>query len=275
MPNDWPARAIERALQSAAAAGPTLAFEFVREVDSTNSELMRRARSGRLAPVLLVAGSQTAGRGRLGRQWISGGVGESLTFSMLVPLAPRDWSGLSLAVGVALADSLDPGRAHGIGLKWPNDLWLRGRKLAGILIETVACAPADSRRRRAVVGVGINIGEPRVEEGSLFSTPPAWLREIDPAADAASALLRVAGPLLSALFSFETAGFAPYHSRFDARDVLRDRPVTVAGGNAEPLEGTAHGVSETGALLVHTNGAMRQIDAMEVSVRPARFEESR
>jgi BirA family biotin operon repressor/biotin-[acetyl-CoA-carboxylase] ligase len=90
-----------------------------------------------------VAEHQTRGRGRLGRGW-GRSAGASLTFSLSLPLAPRDWSGLSLAVGVALADALEPpldGAVPRIGLKWPNDLWLdrrpgSGRKLGGVLIET-------------------------------------------------------------------------------------------------------------------------------------------
>jgi len=73
---------------------PGFAVEVLAQIDSTNSELMRRARAGRLEPVLLVAEQQTAGRGRLGRQWFSE---QALTFSIGMPLSPQDWSGLSLA----------------------------------------------------------------------------------------------------------------------------------------------------------------------------------
>eukprot|EP01034_Spumella_vulgaris_P035364 gene35364-43606_t len=102
---------------------------------------MRRARAGQTEPTLLVAEQQTAGRGRLGRVWQSD-VGASLMLSLGLPLAPKDWSGLSLAVGVSVAESLQPtlpplqpGHSPRIGLKWPNDLWLSGdRKLGGILV---------------------------------------------------------------------------------------------------------------------------------------------
>jgi hypothetical protein len=127
----------------AAAVAPLLpgfTVEAVAEIDSTNTELMRRARAGLIPPVLLVAERQTAGRGRLGRPWQSAQQGgddaASLTFSLGLPLAPRDWSGLSLAVGVSVAESLDPSGDAKVALKWPNDLWVDDRKLAGILIET-------------------------------------------------------------------------------------------------------------------------------------------
>ncbi|MEN9538345.1 MAG: putative bifunctional protein (BirA) : transcriptional regulator (Biotin operon repressor), BirA, partial [Pseudomonadota bacterium] len=120
--------------QAVAVAG--FAVELLPEIDSTNSELMRRARAGRTEPVLLVTERQTAGRGRLGRQWVSEPT--SLCFSMGLMLAPPSWSGLSLAVGLAVAQGL-----HGdVKLKWPNDLYLdtgsQGRKLGGILVETAS-----------------------------------------------------------------------------------------------------------------------------------------
>ena len=116
------------AVRCAAARAP----ERVAETGSTNADLLARVRaaaaSGATAsrPCLLVAERQTAGRGRHGRAWHAT-PDASLTFSLAWPLAPRRLSGLSLAVGVALAEALDPraGDALRIGLKWPNDLWLR------------------------------------------------------------------------------------------------------------------------------------------------------
>jgi BirA family biotin operon repressor/biotin-[acetyl-CoA-carboxylase] ligase len=137
------------------------------EIDSSNTELMRRARAGRTEPVLLVAERQSAGRGRLGRAWQSA-AGDSLTFSLGLPLAPADWAGLSLAVGVSVAESLHPR----IRLKWPNDLWVDDRKLAGILIET-ASAGGSAAARYAVVGIGINIVVG-------FGLAPAGLGEREP-----------------------------------------------------------------------------------------------
>jgi BirA family transcriptional regulator, biotin operon repressor / biotin---[acetyl-CoA-carboxylase] ligase len=250
----WPAEAVWEAVSPLL---PGFTVEVVPEVASTNSELMRRARAGRMEPVLLVAEQQTAGRGRLGRGW-SSKAGESLTFSLGLPLAPADWSGLSLAVGVALAESLHPR----IQLKWPNDLWLADRKLAGILIETASFGEGRDAQRYAVVGAGINIARP---DDAGLSTPPAWLQELLPRVDAGQALLRVAEPLVQAILAFQTFGYAPFQSRFNARDALRDRPVALSDGTT----GTAHGTSEAGALLVHTARGMNTVTSAEVSVRPA------
>lgn len=249
----WPAQAIR---QSVGPSLPRFTVEILREVESTNSELMRRARAGRMDPVLLVAQRQTAGRGRLGRGWVSAD-GASLTFSLGMALAPADWSGLSLAVGVSLAESLHPA----VRLKWPNDLWLQDRKLGGILIETASFGEREARRY-AVIGVGINIAAP---SAAGLSTAPAWLQEVLPGVDAGQALLRIAPSLVQTVKAFEPFGFAPFQARFDARDALRDRAVVLGDGTL----GTAHGTSESGALLVHTAGGMQTVSSAEVSVRPA------
>jgi BirA family biotin operon repressor/biotin-[acetyl-CoA-carboxylase] ligase len=236
---------------------PGFTVEVLPEIDSTNSELMRRARAGRTGPVLLLAEKQTAGRGRLGRGWASA-PGDSLTFSLGLALAPPDWSGLSLAVGVALAEALDAR----VRIKWPNDLWLHDRKLAGILIET-ASSTADARGPRyAVIGVGINIARPPAEG---LSTPPAGLEEVMTGASAGDVLVRLALPLVKAVKAFETLGYAPFQARFEARDALRDRAVVLSDGTT----GTAHGTTEAGGLLVHTAAGMVAVTSAEVSVRPA------
>ena len=234
---------------------PGFTVEILPEVASTNSELMRRAREGRLEPVLLVAESQTAGRGRLGRAWASA-PGQALTFSLGLPLAPVDWSGLSLAVGVSVAEALHPR----IRIKWPNDLWLDERKLAGILIETAAAAGGVPRY--AVIGIGINIDAPAADG---LSTRPAALRELLAADDAPAALMRIAKPLVESVQAFEMFGFSPFQSRFDARDMLRDREVVLSDGT----RGTAHGTTVGGGLLVHTAAGMIAVTSSEVSVRPA------
>ena len=274
-PIRWPAEAVWEAV---APLLPGFTVEVLPSIDSTNTELMRRARAGQTEPTLLVAEQQTAGRGRLGRVWQSD-VGASLMLSLGLPMAPRDWSGLSLAVGVSVAESLqptlpplEPGQPPRIGLKWPNDLWLSGdRKLGGILVETAsfvapqAAQPATTHgtaARYVVVGIGINV-LPRSGEG--MSMPPGCLQDVEPGLDAPAALLRIVPPLVAMLQGFEACGFAPVQPRFAARDVLQGRPVTLSDGQT----GTAHGVGEDGALLVHTAQGMQAVTSAEISVRPA------
>jgi BirA family biotin operon repressor/biotin-[acetyl-CoA-carboxylase] ligase len=231
------------------------------EVDSTNAELMRRARSGISDPVLLITEQQTQGRGRLGRQWHSvsqagSGRAMALTFSLGMRLAPLDWSGLSLVVGLAVAQSLH----SEIRLKWPNDLWWRDRKLAGILIETGNWGEA-SASRYVVIGVGINVAAP---DATGLSTPPAGLNELLPHMDAPAALALVAAPLVRAIQRFEAHGFVPFQSAFNALDALAGVPVGLSDG----VHGVARGVDASGALLLHTDQGVQRITSSEVSVRP-------
>jgi BirA family transcriptional regulator, biotin operon repressor / biotin---[acetyl-CoA-carboxylase] ligase len=243
---------------------PGLAVEVVDEIDSTSSELMRRARDGRAQPVLLVAQRQTAGRGRMGRPWQSAQDARepaSLTFSLGLPLMPRDWSGLSLAVGVSVAESLDPSNQARVALKWPNDLWVDDHKLGGILIETAL--PQDGTAERyLVIGIGINIG---AREAAGMSVAPAWLAQWRPEATAPQLLREIVPPLVAHVLLFGDRGFVPFAERFAARDALRGREVQLSDGSA----GVCAGVGWGGELLVQTPTGMKTITSAEVSVRPS------
>lgn len=308
---------------------PGISVEVQARVESTNTRLLDRARAssgdpdspvtrpgdldgpsrdertphgrraGDISPCLLVAEEQTRGRGRLGRDWVSSG-GASLTFSLSLPMAPVQWGGLSLAVGLALAEALDPqapaaalgavqdaplgvppgeslrGAASGtqsrprIALKWPNDLWLvngpgRGCKLGGVLIETVSVG----QRRICVVGVGLNVTPQPAGAGSStegLAHGYACLQELDPQTTAPRVLAVVARPLVLALQRFESAGFAPLVSAYARRDLLRGHRVSTSA--PEALEGVAEGVDEQGALCVRSGGLHRVVSG-EVSVRLA------
>jgi len=295
-PQHWGAEALWQQLEPLL---PGLSVEVVARISSTNTALLERARVnisaideaaaelvqvrrsvesaafGRRAadvqPCLLVAEHQTGGRGRMGRVWKAAPVA-SLTFSLSLPMNPPDWSGLSLAVGCALADALDPrtpgdASAPRIGLKWPNDLWLMeagsdagrlGRKLGGVLIETVAAGP----RRLAVIGIGINVQPMHATE---LNTGYGCVQEIDPALTAPATLARVALPLVKALIEFNRRGFGAFVDRFAARDLLRGRAITTT--QADVAEGIADGVSANGMLRVLTADGPREVGSGEVSVR--------
>ena len=296
-PQHWGAEALWQQLEPLL---PGLSVEVVARISSTNTALLERARVnisaideaaaelvqvrrsvesaafGRRAadvqPCLLVAEHQTGGRGRMGRVWKAAPVA-SLTFSLSLPMNPPDWSGLSLAVGVALAEALDP-RALGdagaprIGLKWPNDLWLMdttpdghrlGRKLGGVLIETVAAGS----KRLAVIGIGINV-QP-MHATTELNTGYGCVQEIDATLTAPATLARVALPLVKALIEFNRHGFGAFVDRFAARDLLRGRAITTT--QADVAEGIADGVSANGMLRVNTAAGLREVGSGEVSVR--------
>jgi BirA family transcriptional regulator, biotin operon repressor / biotin---[acetyl-CoA-carboxylase] ligase len=252
----WPAEAI---WEEVSPHLPGFSVEILPTIDSTNSELMRRARAGLSDAVLLVAETQSAGRGRLDRQWRSQR-GDSLTFSLGLPFAPKDWTGLSLAVGLSLAESLHPQ----VGLKWPNDLWIEGGKLGGILIE----AASTGAHSYVVIGVGLNI---RAQAAEGLRTPPAALSDWQPGLCAADALARVAAPLVAAVQTFALTGFAPLRARFHARDVLNGQMVITSDG----VQGMALGVDDSGALCIETSTGVVSVHSSEVSVRPETSQEMR
>jgi BirA family biotin operon repressor/biotin-[acetyl-CoA-carboxylase] ligase len=252
---------------------PGLSIEVVQTLDSTNSELAERLRNasrvpqdrrgGRaadLSPQLLVAIHQTAGRGRLGRRWHAA-PGSSLTFSLALPLRRADWSGLSLAVGLAVVDALDPDGGR-LGLKWPNDLVVlgAGRKLGGILIESVPVG----EWRAAVIGIGINVIPQPVAEADYGA---AALAELWPAATPQDTLARIGEPLVRALLAFERDGFAPLQDAYARRDVLCGQLVRTT--DAAMPDGRAEGVDADGALKVAIGSQMRRVVSGEVSVRLA------
>lgn len=258
----WPSEALWQAVEPQL---PGFSVEVLPEIDSTNAELMRRLRAGVEDPVLLVAEHQTAGRGRMARPWHSspGAAGSAgpgtLMLSLGLPLAPKDWSGLSLAVGWSLANSLHPE----IRLKWPNDLWWQGRKLAGILIETANTRQAAlAGSRYVVIGIGLNIQRPEV---AGLSTEPAGLAELVPGISAMLALTQILLPLVETLRAFEQQGFAAFQARFNARDALAQTPVTLSDGQ----QGVAMGVDPVGALLLQTGQGLQRVTSAEVSVRRA------
>ncbi|MES2717915.1 MAG: biotin--[acetyl-CoA-carboxylase] ligase [Pseudomonadota bacterium] len=275
-PLNWGAEALWLALEPWL---PGLNVEVVAEIASTNTELLARARQSPadgLKPALLVAAQQTAGRGRQGKTWQSG-VGDSLTFSLALPLAPVDWTGLSLAVGLALAEALDPapaGSRRRLGLKWPNDLILLddggqaphiGRKLGGILIETVQLGS----QRVAVIGIGLNI-RPLPAEADPAAPALSWgrahVQELQPALDAPATLAQVALPLLQALRAFEASGFAALQAGFASRDVLAGRAVSTTLPGLP--QGLADGVDATGTLWLRTATGRQPVASGEVSLRP-------
>ncbi len=256
----WPAEAIWQAVEP---LWPGFTVEVLPEIDSTNTELMRRCRAGRLEPVLLVAEHQSAGRGRLGRSWVSS-PGASLTFSLGLPMRPPDWAGLSLAVGVSVAERLAALGVAGLALKWPNDLWLGAAKLGGILIETASMGA----QRYAVLGVGLNVRKPDLPQpqpaaGSVPLVPAAGLQSVLKL-NAPQVLGQVVPALMQDVRHFEREGWPAFAQRFAALDGLAGRRVLLSDGR----EGLACGLGAGGALRLQTVDGLIEVVSGEVSVRP-------
>lgn len=227
------------------------------ECGSTNTEALAHLRAGGGA-LILSADRQSAGRGRLGRAWQSGEAALMCSVAVALPAA-LDLSGLSLAVGCAVADALDAGGSR-IRLKWPNDLFLDDAKLGGILIETV---PLPAEQRGVVIGIGINLQPlPPDADRSAYASGHAALQTLAPGATAAATLDRLAPALQALLADFATLGFAPWQAAFARRDLAAGRRVRIG-----EQTGIARGVSARGELLLETPAGVVPVSGGELSLR--------
>ena len=233
-------------------------------VDSTNTVLAGRLRGGAPAPELCAAEIQTAGKGRQGRRWVSG-LGQSLVLSVSWRFAaPADGlGGLSLAVGVALAEALAAGGYDGVMLKWPNDLMVEDRKLAGILVEV---SRSGSGSAACVAGVGFNLDLAPVDSGRIDQPWTDFAREFARVPARSMLAAQAANALLDAFGQYQGHGLEPFAARWRERDALHGRPVRVLSEGA-PIDGMARGIDGDGALLVEHSAGVFRCGSGEVSVR--------
>ncbi|MBP7658902.1 MAG: biotin--[acetyl-CoA-carboxylase] ligase [Burkholderiaceae bacterium] len=237
--------------------------ELLESVGSTNQWLLQQPwPEVAAASRLVLARRQTAGRGRRGRTWLSGGA-QSLTLSAAFEMRLPDGAGrlsvLSVATGLAIAECL-AGLTDGIGLKWPNDLQRHGRKVAGLLLES----RVQAERVRVVAGLGLNL-----------LPDPGLLERIDqPVGCLFDSLARMpdrtwlAGTLARVMIDvLEGAGILSLPPRWARFDVLAGDEVAILFDGTTVQTGTAAGIDEDGALRLFEGGAEHRICAGEVSVR--------
>jgi BirA family biotin operon repressor/biotin-[acetyl-CoA-carboxylase] ligase len=241
-------------------------IEVFDHLDSTSAYLLGQAQDNVAGPRLCLAEHQSAGRGRRGRHWVSP-FGANLYLSLLYRLerAGDALSALSLVSGVAVARALEGLGLTEFGLKWPNDICWRGRKLAGVLLQAVGESGGPVR---VVIGVGINVWMTRLRGLPTVDQPWTDLSQaLDCDAISRNRLAAsVAGELLNAVERFELEGFAPFADEWWPRDLARDRLVTIhAGGVA--FEGVARGVDPSGRLMVEHAGQLSAFGSGEISLR--------
>ena len=231
--------------------------------DAVSTNDWVKAQAGSWHGITCLAERQTGGRGRRGRVWVSP-YGRNLYLSMGWQFegGAAALEGLSLAVGVAVCQALGGFEAHrGIALKWPNDILLDGRKLAGVLVEMQGDPVGTCQ---VVVGIGVNYGM-SATEGKAIDQPWADGRTVTTVGRS-----RLAGDLIrelvAALTRFSEHGFAAFREDWSGHDVTRDKPVTVTMVNRS-VEGVARGINDTGALLVETAGGTETFHGGEVSLR--------
>jgi BirA family biotin operon repressor/biotin-[acetyl-CoA-carboxylase] ligase len=244
-------------LNAAAAGFPEPYRLLVRETAvSTNDELRMLAENGAGEGLVLLAEHQTAGRGRRGAAWYSP-PGESLAFSVLVrPEEPKSlWPRLALATGLAVAQAVEKFCPHA-GVKWPNDIWIGQRKVAGILVE----AGNDF----VIVGVGINVN------GMAFPdeiAPIATSLRLETAMEVSRG--EVLGAIITAFSRVEGrigSGFDELINGVRERCVLTGKQVSLTDSKG-PRRGVVEGIAPGGELLLRTDAGLdRLIQADEVRI---------
>jgi len=232
-------------------------------IDSTNQYLLDRMATLQSGDAC-VAEYQQAGRGRRGRQWFSP-FGANLYLSMYWRLeqGPLAAMGLSLVIGIVTAEVLQALGATEVKVKWPNDLYLNDRKLAGILVELTGKA-GDAAN--IVIGTGINLAM-RSPDTSVVNQGWINLQEAGVAIDRNTLAASLVNKMRESLQLFEREGLAPFIERWSRLDNFLDRPVKLLIGDRE-IPGIARGIDQQGGLVLEQDGVRKSWVGGEISLRP-------
>jgi len=211
-----------------------------------------------------LAEAQTAGRGRHGRKWVSP-YAASLYLSM-------HWSftggysalgGLSLAIGVAIVEALNVCGVHGVQLKWPNDIYAQGKKLAGVLIEVEGQIGSGCQ---AIIGVGINVTLPK----SVENIDQPWIdlaQLTEQPLDRNMLAGTLANELINCLSLFEKSGLEAFITKWRGLDIYANQAIKLIVGQ-QTITGIGRGIDASGAILLETEQGVKAYHGGEISVRP-------
>jgi len=251
-------------------------------IDSTNSWCLQQSKSGKVLPFACFAEEQTSGRGRRGKSWLmspSSNIAMSLAWPFT--LSEQSLHLLPLSIALAIAATLEAFGLKQVQIKWPNDVYVQGKKIAGILIETQPVKSAqvnddaiDGKYVAVVIGLGLNYeildceqmkeGEPLVltdicEQLQLQGVITKPDREV-----VASELLN---NVIAVCQDFNQASAKNLEKFRASYDFCKDKKVDIILDSDESLSGLAQGVSDNAELLVLINGELRSFNSAEVSVR--------
>ena len=246
-------------LQHLAAGAPIHACAVI---DSTNQYMMAQLERWQKGECLL-AETQTAGRGRRGRQWHSP-FGSQFIMSMYWRLddGPSAAMGLSLAIGVAVVQALESVGYRDLSLKWPNDIYMARRKLAGILVEMSAAVGGICH---LVIGVGVNLNLPDAVIAEL-DQPCAHLAEQPVVIDRNQLSATIIRTLRNALTLFEQQGLTAFLTEWNRLDIFMQQPVKVLLGN-QVIHGRYCGIDGQGNMLLQDHEGMHKFVGGEISLR--------
>jgi len=240
-------------------------FRLLAEVDSTNAQAMRWLETGNRAPCLLLAESQSAGRGRRGRQWLSP-FAENLYYSLALRLdgATASIEALSLTAGLALLKTLHEFGLTAAGLKWPNDILVNGRKIAGILLELSGDPAAICH---LVIGIGINANRRADAVGIDQPWTSLWLEQ-GRLCDRTELAICLSRHLQNYLHIHLSEGFAALREQWEACHLWQDQQAVLISANQQ-ITGRVLGVDERGALRLQTAEGEQRFNGGELSLRLA------
>lgn len=227
---------------------------------STNDDAKRAIEAGAVAGHVIVADEQVAGRGSRGRVWESP-AGTDLYVSVIdrLPVALAELPPLTLAVGLGVAEAIDRAlalpEAERTELKWPNDVWLGGKKCAGVLIETSVINMSASEPGAVVIGVGLNVNREAFPE-ALQPSATSLRLHAGVALDRDRVLCQLLDAVERRVDQFVAEGAAAIVAALGPRLALRDR-----AARCDALEGVVRGVDASGALLLETGGTLRALIA--------------
>lgn len=232
-------------------------------IDSTNQYLLERM-DQLVSGYACIAEYQQAGRGRRGRKWFSP-FGANLYLSMYWRLeqGPAAAMGLSLVIGIVMAEVLQSLGAPDVRVKWPNDLYLNDRKLAGILVELTG---KTGDAAQIVMGAGVNLVM-RSESATEINQGWINLQEAGVKINRNELAAKIINSLRDALPIFERDGLTPFVGRWDALDNFINRPVKLLIGDRE-VHGIARGIDKQGGLLLEQDGEIKSWVGGEISLRP-------
>lgn len=236
-----------------------LAFD---SVDSTNAEALRAVERGVPAPFLVLAERQTAGRGRRGRKWASP-FAENVYYSLVLRIdgGMRQLEGLSLVVGLAVMQTLREFGIADAGLKWPNDVLVGRKKIAGILLELVG-DPADVCH--VVLGVGINVNMQKTDEVDQQWTSVRL--ESGKQVDRNQLVARLSMMLKAYLERHQAQGFSSIQEEWEQNHLWQGSAVSLIAG-VNKIDGVVMGIDQQGALRLKVDGVERVYSGGELSLR--------
>ncbi|PKH17922.1 MULTISPECIES: bifunctional biotin--[acetyl-CoA-carboxylase] ligase/biotin operon repressor BirA [Pseudomonas] len=231
-------------------------------IDSTNAEALRMVDVARAVPFLVLAEQQMAGRGRRGRKWVSP-YAQNIYYSLVLRIEDglRQLEGLSLVVGLAVIQALRESGVQDVVLKWPNDVLVGRKKIAGILLELVG-DPADICH--VVLGIGINVNMQRAAEVDQQWTSVQL--EAGSAADRNALVARVSLQLQHYLDRHRASGFAALQEEWERNHAWQGRAVSLIAG-VNRVDGVVLGVDRQGALRLDVDGVEKTYSGGELSLR--------